>query len=42
MNHKYLRNVATLNLITEKCIGCKKCTEVCPHNVYIVSDKKLG
>jgi len=40
MKHKYLKNVATLNLMAEKCIGCGKCTEVCPHNVFSISDKK--
>ena len=29
----YLENVVTLQLDTEKCIGCGKCTEVCPHAV---------
>ena len=41
MKHKYLKNVATLNLNAEKCIGCGKCTEVCPHNVFSIADKKV-
>ncbi|MHC4424497.1 MAG: mercury methylation ferredoxin HgcB [Planctomycetota bacterium] len=36
----YLKNVATLNLDIDKCVGCKKCTEVCPHGVFSVEDKK--
>ena len=40
MNHKYLKNVATLNLTIEKCIGCGRCAEVCPHSVISVADKK--
>ncbi len=40
MKHKYLKNVATLNLDIEKCIGCGKCAEVCPHIVFRISDKK--
>ena len=39
MKHRYLRNVATLRLSAEKCIGCGKCTEVCPHRVFNMSDK---
>jgi len=33
MNHQYLKNVATLNLVPEKCTGCAKYTEVCSHGV---------
>ena len=40
MKHKYLENVATLNLWTEKCIGCGRCMEVCPHNVFVANGKK--
>jgi NAD-dependent dihydropyrimidine dehydrogenase PreA subunit len=39
-NLRYLEDVTTLQLDTEKCIGCKKCTEVCPHGVFIVADGK--
>ena len=34
MAHKYLENVATLTLTNEKCIGCGRCEEVCPHGVF--------
>ena len=34
MKHKYLKNVATLRLSADKCIGCGRCAEVCPHRVF--------
>ena len=37
---RYLKNVATLAYTEEKCIGCGKCEEVCPHHVFSVQDKK--
>jgi NAD-dependent dihydropyrimidine dehydrogenase PreA subunit len=37
---QYLRNVVTLNLDTDKCIGCRRCTEVCPHGVFAINNKK--
>jgi len=40
MVHRYLENVVTLELTDEKCIGCGKCEEVCPHRVLSVQDKK--
>lgn len=30
----YLRNVATLALDRDVCIGCGRCLEVCPHQVF--------
>jgi ferredoxin len=33
----YLRNVVTLKLHEEKCIGCGMCTEVCPHAVIAMN-----
>jgi len=36
----YLKNVSTLQLDKEKCTGCKMCTHVCPHAVFIIKDKK--
>ena len=41
MKHKYLKNVATLCLSAEKCIGCGICAEICPHRVFSVGDKKV-
>ena len=37
---KYLTNVATLALATEKCTGCGMCLEVCPHGVFALQDKR--
>ncbi len=36
---KYLRNVTTLGLDVEKCIGCGRCTEVCPHAVFSAEEE---
>ncbi len=36
----YLRNVAKISLKTEKCIGCGICVNVCPHEVFIVNNRK--
>jgi len=32
----YLKNVATLKYHSERCIGCGRCAEVCPHQVFVV------
>jgi ferredoxin len=40
MKHKYLKDVATLRLSVEKCIGCGRCAEVCPHGVFKVDERK--
>ena len=40
MKHRYLKNVSTLSLNPEKCIGCTMCLEVCPHNVFTLIDRK--
>ena len=40
MTHKYLKNVVSLSLDVEKCTGCAKCTEVCPHEVFDVTNGK--
>ncbi len=34
MRSIYLRNVVTLELQKDKCIGCGMCVEVCPHGVF--------
>lgn len=40
MKHKYLKNVVTLRLYFDKCIGCGKCAEVCPQSVFCMNEKK--
>lgn len=40
MMNRYLRNVSTLKMESEKCTGCGKCLEVCPHNVFSLSNRK--
>lgn len=41
MKNKYLKNVATLELNAEKCTGCGMCINVCPHNVFLLSNNKV-
>ena len=36
----YLKNVASLCLLPEKCIGCGMCANVCPHRVFEITDGK--
>jgi len=40
MKLKYLKDVATLAFKPEKCIGCGRCEEVCPHGVFAVTERK--
>ena len=42
MKHEYLKDVATLRLSADKCVGCGRCAEVCPHEVFIVEDGKAA
>lgn len=37
---RYLEDVVTLQLDTEKCIGCGMCATVCPHGVLSVNERK--
>lgn len=39
--HHYLKNVATLKLNQDKCTGCGRCKEVCPHHVFVTDDQKV-
>lgn len=36
----YLKNVTSLKYNHEKCSGCGRCVEVCPHAVFMMEDKK--
>ena len=40
MKHKYFKNVTTLSLFVEKCVGCGVCVEVCPHGVFDIDAGK--
>ncbi len=37
---KYLANVTTLGYVREKCAGCGRCVEVCPHRVFEMREKR--
>ena len=37
---RYLKDVTTLKLDTGKCTGCGLCVSVCPHEVFIIAEKK--
>jgi NAD-dependent dihydropyrimidine dehydrogenase PreA subunit len=39
---RYLENLATLELNAEVCIGCGRCTEVCPHQVFKLEGKRAS
>lgn len=34
----YLRDVATLELDRERCVGCGLCVEVCPHLIFAMQE----
>ncbi len=38
----YLKNVVTLELDIDKCIGCGLCAAVCPHRVFALKEKKAA
>lgn len=37
---RYLKNVSTLTLDRDKCIGCGMCLTICPHQVFSMNGKK--
>lgn len=37
---RYLEGVATLELNRERCVGCGRCIEVCPHQVFQLEEKR--
>ena len=38
---RYLADVVTLKLDQQTCIGCGRCLEVCPHQVFAPDGKKV-
>jgi NAD-dependent dihydropyrimidine dehydrogenase PreA subunit len=38
--YRYIDNVVTLQLAELLCIGCGRCLEVCPHQVFVMTGKK--
>ena len=39
--HRYLKDVTTLAFTADKCVGCWRCTEVCPHGIFDVNGEKV-
>jgi NAD-dependent dihydropyrimidine dehydrogenase PreA subunit len=40
--YRYLKDATTLELREPLCIGCGRCIEVCPHQVFLLSEKKAA
>lgn len=38
----YLKNVNTLELFEDKCVGCNVCIDVCPHEVFAANGKVVN
>jgi ferredoxin len=38
----YIRDVTTLRLDPEKCVGCGMCLEVCPHEVFMKTNGRVS
>jgi NAD-dependent dihydropyrimidine dehydrogenase PreA subunit len=39
---RYLQDVVTLELDRAACIGCGRCLEVCPHQVFVLAEKRAS
>lgn len=39
---RYLKDATTLELNEQLCIGCGRCIETCPHQVFVLMDKKAS
>jgi NAD-dependent dihydropyrimidine dehydrogenase PreA subunit len=37
---RYLSNVTSLRFYQDKCTGCFRCVEVCPHGIFDMNDRK--
>ena len=42
MKQTYMSNVVTLNFTEDKCTGCARCIEVCPHGVFEMKNKRVA
>ena len=42
MGLTYIKNVTTLRLDRDACIGCGMCLDVCPHGVFEMQDKRAA
>ena len=38
---RYLHDATTLELRESACIGCGRCLEVCPHQVFALAEKRV-
>ena len=41
MKLKYLSGASSIQLNTQKCVGCGMCLEVCPHEVLCLRDNRI-
>lgn len=39
---RYLENVTSLRYDRQRCIGCGRCVEVCPHGVFALNEGKAS
>lgn len=37
---RYLKGIRSLEFNEERCTGCGRCAEVCPHGIFEIRDKK--
>ncbi len=37
---RYLKDIVTLKLDGDRCIGCGRCLEVCPHGVFAMHESR--
>ena len=42
MAMKYMKNVVSLELNQDRCIGCQLCVQVCPHEVFEMKQLKAA
>ena len=38
---RYLKDVSTISVDVQACIGCGACIDVCPHSVLTMKNKKV-